>query len=152
MNGLLPNDMYREFAKNTPINAAMKALFSHLQQVEDYELQYEQLHRTRQWLMEQQSMMVTHLKCSKLNTLPLTLIRDKSSSSGGTFLRWRYLTNTGTGQTMWSRLATDDNQPAEIRQMLTAAERDRVLINMQMSVLNFILRQLKECSKKIEHL
>ncbi|WP_243385185.1 DUF3158 family protein [Caviibacterium pharyngocola] len=152
MNGLIPDDMYREFAKKTPLNAAMKALFSELQQVSDYEFQYEQLHQVRQWLIEQQSEMITTLKTSELNILPITLIRDKASSSGGTFLRWRYLTNTGTGNIMWRKIVADKNQPLSIRQKLVAAEKDRVLINMQMSILNFMLRQLKECAQKIEHL
>ncbi|TYG35648.1 DUF3158 family protein [Lonepinella koalarum] len=144
--------MYREFAKKTPINAAMKILFSELQQVADYEIQYEQLHQARKWLIEQQSEMITTLKNGELSTLPITLIRDKSSSSGGTFLRWRYLTNTGAGKTVWEKIVADENQSITIRQKLVAAEKNRILINMQMSVLNFMLRQLKECAQKIEHI
>lgn len=150
MNGLISNNMYRDFAKNTPLNAAMKAVFSEFAQTSDYEFQYEQIHQVRQWLMAQQSVMISVLKSGELSTLPITLIRDRASSSGGTFLRWRYLTNTGAGHVFWKNIVSDENQPLSIRQKLIAAEKDRVQINMQMSVLNFMLRQLKECGQKIE--
>ncbi|AAP95845.1 DUF3158 family protein [[Haemophilus] ducreyi] len=39
-----------------------------------------------------------------------------------------------------------------LKQKLVSAEKERILINMQISVLNFMLRQVLEAMKKIQNI
>ncbi|MGF7433695.1 DUF3158 family protein [Pasteurella bettyae] len=142
--------MYRELAKNTDVNNVLKQLFSHLETGTDYKILFEQVHQARTVFMDYQLEMVQRVKSSELQTLPIFMIKDKSSSSGGTFLRWRSMNHTGTGETVWQPLLSNKNVSESLRDELVAVEKDRILVNMQVSIFNYILRQLSECASKIE--
>ncbi|MDY3123093.1 MAG: DUF3158 family protein [[Actinobacillus] rossii] len=147
---LISEDMYRELARNADINNVLKQLFSHLGTEADYKILFEQVQQARSVFMDYQLDMVQRVRDSELQNLPIFMIKDKSSSSGGTFLRWRSMNHTGTGETVWHPLLTDKNVPEPLRNQLVAVEKDRILVNMQVSIFNYILRQLSECASKIE--
>ncbi|EFM92010.1 DUF3158 family protein [Actinobacillus suis] len=142
--------MYRELAKKADVNNVLKQLFSHLETEADYQILFEQVHQARTAFMDYQLEMVQRVRASELQHLPIFMIKDKSSSSGGTFLRWRSMHHTGTGETVWQPLLTDSHVPESLRNQLVAVEKDRILVNMQISIFNYILRQLSECASKIE--
>lgn len=73
----------------------------------------------------------------------------KDVSSGGCFLRWRNCGNNRQGQPAWEEIIQDKNVPIEIREALLTIEKDRICANMQMAVLNSILRQSRECEGKL---
>lgn len=148
--GLISEDMYRELAKNADVNNVLKQLFSHLNTETDYKVLFEQVHQARAAFMDYQLEMVQRVRTSELQNLSIFMIKDKSSSSGGTFLRWRSMNHSGTGETVWQPLLSDKNVPEFLRNELVAVEKDRILVNMQISVFNYILRQLSECASKIE--
>ncbi|MDE8035260.1 DUF3158 family protein [Actinobacillus equuli subsp. equuli] len=148
--GLISEDMYRELAKNADVNNVLKQLFSHLETGTDYKILFEQVHQARTAFMDYQLEMVQRVKSSELQTLPIFMIKDKSSSSGGTFLRWRSMNHTGTGETVWQPLLSNKNVSESLRDEFVAVEKDRILVNMQVSIFNYILRQLSECASKIE--
>lgn len=148
--GLITEDMYREWAKTTDLNSLLKQLFSHLDTEADYQLLFEQVNQARTQFMDGQQMMVQQLKESELSTLPIYMIKDKASSSGGTFLRWRSMQYRGSGETVLQQILAHPDVPNEVRHQLVATEKDRVLINMQISILNFVLRQVSECREKIQ--
>lgn len=56
----------------------------------------------------------------------------------------------GTGGTVWQPIVDDKYVPVEVRKKVVAVEKDRILINMQISVFNHILRQLADCSEKLK--
>ena len=147
---LISEDMYRELARNADINNVLKQLFSHLGTEADYKILFEQVQQARSVFMDYQLDMVQRVRDSELQNLPIFMIKDKSSSSGGTFLRWRSMNHTGTRETVWHPLLTDKNVPEPLRNQLVAVEKDRILVNMQVSIFNYILRQLSECASKIE--
>ncbi|QLB12767.1 uncharacterized protein DUF3158 [Bisgaardia hudsonensis] len=147
---LISEDMYRELAKNADINNVLKQLFSHLDTETDYKILFEQVHQARAAFMDYQLNMIQRVRTSELQNLPIFMIKDKSSSSGGAFLRWRSMNHTGTGETVWQPLLTDKNMSEQLRDQLVAVEKDRILVNMQVSIFNYILRQLLECASKIE--
>lgn len=60
------------------------------------------------------------------------------------------MNHSGTGETVWQPLLSDKNVPEFLRNELVAVEKDRILVNMQISVFNYILRQLSECASKLE--
>ncbi|MDY5422333.1 DUF3158 family protein [Actinobacillus porcinus] len=148
--GLISEDMYRELAKNADVNNVLKQLFSHLNTETDYKVLFEQVHQARAAFMDYQLEMVQRVRTSELQNLSIFMIKDKSSSSGGTFLRWRSMNHSGTGETVWQPLLSDKNVPESLRNELVAVEKDRILVNMQISVFNYILRQLSECASKLE--
>lgn len=84
-----------------------------------------------------------------LQYLPLMLCRGPARS-GADFLRWRNQQNNRSGIPGWQTLVQDSSQPPAVREALLAIEHDRIVFNMQMSVITFILRQIRECSVKIE--
>lgn len=83
-----------------------------------------------------------------LQYLPLLLCRGPARS-GATFLRWRNQQNNRSGTAAWLALVQDTSLPQEVRNALLAIERDRIVFNMQMSVVTFIQRQIRECSAKM---
>jgi len=83
-----------------------------------------------------------------LRYLPLMLCRGPARS-GANFLRWRNQQNTRSGTMAWMSLMEMPDCPAAVREALHAIERDRIMFNMQMSVMTFILRQIRECRAKM---
>lgn len=83
-----------------------------------------------------------------LQYLPLMLCRGPARS-GADFLRWRNQQNNRSGTAAWQALVQEPSVPQTVRDALLAIERDRIVFNMQMSVLTFILRQIRECSVKM---
>ncbi|EJM1221358.1 DUF3158 family protein [Salmonella enterica] len=83
-----------------------------------------------------------------LQYLPLMLCRGPARS-GADFLRWRNQQNNRSGTAAWQTLMQDASVSLAVRDALLAIERDRIVFNMQMSVLTFILRQIRECSVKM---
>ncbi|EEJ4192972.1 DUF3158 family protein [Salmonella enterica subsp. diarizonae] len=70
--------------------------------------------------------------------------------SGANFLRWRNQQNNKSGTPAFSNLIGDSKIPQRARDALLEIERDRIVFNMQMSVLTFIIRQARECQEKME--
>jgi hypothetical protein len=85
-----------------------------------------------------------------LRYLPLMLCRGPARS-GADFLRWRNQQNNRSGIPGWQVLMKDTSLPPAVREALLAIEHDRIVFNMQMSVITFMLRQIRECSVKIEN-
>lgn len=73
------------------------------------------------------------------------------SSSGATHLRWR---TRGRGQRMgvevWSKTMQDKRTPEELLDELYRFEVLRLQTNMQMSCLQFIMKQARECQEKVD--
>ena len=70
--------------------------------------------------------------------------------SGANFLRWRNQQNNKTGTPAFCHLIGDPKVPQRARDTLLEIEKDRIVFNMQMSVLTFIIRQARECQEKVE--
>ncbi len=70
--------------------------------------------------------------------------------SGANFLRWRNQQNNKTGTLAFCHLIGDPKVPQRARDTLLEIEKDRIVFNMQMSVLTFIIRQARECQEKVE--
>lgn len=112
-----------------------QALLRHATEAEAtlHQIQQLLLHRAWRWPLRQ---------------LPLMLCRGPARS-GAVFLRWRNQQNNRSGIPAWQALVQNPTLPPEVREALLAIERDRILFNMQMSVITFILRQIRECALKL---
>lgn len=149
---LLTEDFYRDLAKNTPLNESLRRLFSAITEITDFIQLQEQLEQVRAELTQMQLSIVNRVKNGDLRHLPLILIVDKSSRSGGTFLRWRSSSRKfkTSGNILISQIVADENIEQELRQQLLSAEKERMLINMQSTIFNFVLKQLREHIGKFE--
>ena len=151
-NVLIPSDMYKQLGRTTPLNDSLKQLFSELDSVQQYELLAESLATVREALMLQQNEMLQNVRKSELSVLPIHMIRDKASSSGGTFLRWRSFQASKTGDAVLNPVFNNPQLSSDLRQKLVSAEKERILINLQVSVLNFMLRQVSSAVDKINEI
>lgn len=146
---LISDEIYRQLVKDSGLNTSLKQLFSHFDTGSDYELLQEQFTQARAYFMAAQDSMVQSVR-QDLSPLAVYMIKDKASSSGGTFLRWRSMQNARTGGTVWQPIVDDKSVPVDVRKKVVAVEKDRILINMQISVFNHILRQLADCAEKLK--
>ncbi|OOF82017.1 hypothetical protein BKG92_07730 [Rodentibacter ratti] len=149
-NVLIPTDMYKQLGRTTPLNDSLKQIFSELESVQQYEFLAESLASVRDVLMLQQNEMLQNVRQSDLGVLPIHMIRDKASSSGGTFLRWRSFQASKTGGSVLTPILENTCLPLELRQKLVSAEKERILINLQISVLNFMMRQVSSTVEKVK--
>ena len=138
-NVLIPSDMYKQLGRTTPLNDSLKQLFSELDSVQQYELLAESLATVREALMLQQNEMLQNVRKSELSVLPIHMIRDKASSSGGTFLRWRSFQASKTGDAVLNPVFNNPQLSSDLRQKLVSAEKERILINRQVSIIQFYL-------------
>lgn len=148
-NILIPQDMYKQLGRTTPLNDSLKQLFSELDNVQQYECLSESLAAVREALMLQQNKMLQNVRQSDIGVLPIHMIRDKASSSGGSFLRWRSFQAAKNGGSVLTPIFKNAQIPLKLRQELVSAEKERILINLQVSVLNFMMRQVSNAVEKI---
>lgn len=82
------------------------------------------------------------------NRLPVQLTRQ-STGAGLTFLRWRNLDRSTMGVNLWKMLMADKRTPDSLVDDLHAMELQRVVLNMQISLLHTLSRQGFEASDKM---
>lgn len=83
-----------------------------------------------------------------LSLLDIRLVRQ-DTPAGSCFLRWRSRDYTRMGVAVWERLMDMPALSDALREGLSQLERDRITLNMQMSVIHFLLRQSAECVDKM---
>ena len=138
---------FQAFHRTARVNASLRSVFRKINSAEDYQLLSQYIQQTRDALMLMQKKIIDAANSYPLTHLPLYLKKDVSS--GGCFLRWRNCGNNRQGQPAWEEIIQDKNIPIEIREAMLAIEKDRICANMQMAVLNSILRQSRECEDKL---
>lgn len=76
-------------------------------------------------------------------------LAQQTTGAGTTFLRWRNLDRSGMGTALWTGLLTDPATPSGLVDDLYAMELQRIVLNMQVSLLHSIARQAGECASKV---
>lgn len=74
------------------------------------------------------------------NGLPVYLAQQ-TTGAGTTFLRWRNLDRSAMGVALWEALLDDLRTPAALIDDLHAMEQQRIVLNMQISLLHTLARQ-----------
>lgn len=138
---------FKQLHRHAPVNACLRGVFTKINQADEYKVLAHNTQESRQALMLMQKKIMDAAHSYPLNRLPLYLKKD--TSSGASYLRWRNCSNNCQGQPAWEELIQDGNIPLEIREAMLQIEKDRICANMQMAVLNFILRQARECEDKL---
>ena len=79
--------------------------------------------------------------------LPAELAQQKTGA-GTTFLRWRRPDRSAMGVTLWQELIASAATPVSLLADLYALEQQRIVLNMQISLLHTLGRQAQECASK----
>lgn len=80
--------------------------------------------------------------------LPVQLAQQ-TTGAGTTFLRWRKPDRSAMGVALWQSLITSNATPARLIDDLYAMEVQRIVLNMQISLLHMLGRQAHECASKV---
>lgn len=78
-------------------------------------------------------------------------LAQQTTGAGTAFLRWRNQDRSAMGVSLWEALLAQRSTPASLIGDLYAIERQRVVLNMQISLTHSIARQALECASKLAH-
>ncbi|THF64818.1 DUF3158 family protein [Pseudothauera nasutitermitis] len=76
-------------------------------------------------------------------------LAQQATGAGTTFLRWRNTDRSSMGVALWQRLIASPATPERLIDDLYAMERQRLVLNMQISLTHSIARQALECASKL---
>lgn len=97
-----------------------------------------------------QRRVLTQTRGYPFNRLPIQLAQQ-ATGAGTTFLRWRNTDRSSMGVALWEALVGDPTTPASLIADLLAIEEQRIVLNMQISLLHSLARQARDCAAKIAH-
>jgi len=80
--------------------------------------------------------------------LPLQLAQQHTGA-GTTFLRWRNLDRSAMGVALLQQVMMNPSTPATLIDDLYAVEEQRIVLNMQISLLHTLARQANDCANKV---
>ncbi|OLU25476.1 hypothetical protein BVH03_17630 [Pseudomonas sp. PA15(2017)] len=81
------------------------------------------------------------------------VLRLHKAKSGQGYLRWRTLRHAvdqSMGFMLWKAVVNDPLTGPQTRQNLLILEQQRIALNMQASVLQYVIRQASDCSGKVQ--
>jgi hypothetical protein len=78
-------------------------------------------------------------------------LAQQRTGAGTTFLRWRNPDRSAMGVGLWDELMGQGSTPASLIDDLYAIERQRVILNMQISLTHSIARHAQDCASKLAH-
>lgn len=78
------------------------------------------------------------------------LFRESKSQSGASFLRWRNHQNNKDGMPVLINIFENKDTSDKAKEIFREMEIDRISFNMQMSILSTMIRQVRDCIKKID--
>lgn len=81
--------------------------------------------------------------------LPVQLAQQ-TTGAGTTYLRWRNADRSSMGVTLWEDLVVSTATPAALVPDLLAMEEQRIVLNMQISLLHSMVRQALDCAAKLD--
>lgn len=136
---MLSDNDYENFARNSSLNGLLKAFKG------KGELQalMQELQKTQAKLQQLQSQLKQSIYELPVRTLPL-ILTSNPARSGVSYLRWRNLDNNRSGSAALQEVVRQPETTNELRDALLALEWQRQVINMQVSVVTFMLRRLGE--------
>ncbi|UOB57021.1 DUF3158 family protein [Burkholderia pyrrocinia] len=97
-----------------------------------------------------QRRVLARARAHPFNLLPVQLAQQ-TTGAGTVFLRWRNLDRSKMGVALWETLIVNPATPASLVADLYTLEQQRVLLNMQISLIHSLARQAQECASKFAH-
>jgi len=80
--------------------------------------------------------------------LPIQLAQQHTGA-GTTFLRWRNPDRSAMGVMLWQQMVMNSSIPTALIDDLYAIEQQRIVLNMQISLLHTLARQANDCANKV---
>ncbi|WP_186207414.1 DUF3158 family protein [Burkholderia gladioli] len=106
-------------------------------------------------LRDELSALALHQILPQARAYPFRLLgvhlAQQTTGAGTIFLRWRNLDRSAMGVTLWADLIASAATPASLIADLHALEQQRIVLNMQVSLLHTLARQARECASKMAH-
>lgn len=93
---------------------------------------------------------LTHASVSPLHLLPVQLSRQ-ATSAGTTFLRWRRVDRAAMGVAQWQALLLAPGTPSALVPTLYQLERQRVLLNAQISLTHSLAQLAQRTADQLAH-
>lgn len=81
--------------------------------------------------------------------LPIELALQ-TTGAGTVFLRWRRQDRSAMGVALWKELIASASTPVNLLADLHAIELQRIVLNMQISLLHTMARQAQDCARKAD--
>lgn len=94
------------------------------------------------------SKIIRQVKTYPFSLLPVQLAQQ-TTGSGTAFLRWRNVDRSAMGVYLWEELMMSQSTPAYLLNDLYRIELQRIVLNMQISLLHSIAKQSFDCAKKM---
>ncbi|HMN22365.1 MAG TPA: DUF3158 family protein [Ottowia sp.] len=76
-------------------------------------------------------------------------LAQQTTGAGTTFLRWRNLDRSSMGVALWEALLANPATPPSLIDDLYAIELQRIVLNMQISLVHTLARQALDCANKM---
>jgi len=76
-------------------------------------------------------------------------LAQQHTGAGTTFLRWRNIDHSAMGVALWQQLLANPATPSTLIDDLFAIEQQRIVLNMQISLLHTLARQASDCASKM---
>jgi len=76
-------------------------------------------------------------------------LAQQTTGAGTAYLRWRRHDRSAMGVALWQELMASAATPVNLLDDLHAIEQQRVVLNMQISLLHTLGRQAQECASKL---
>jgi len=77
------------------------------------------------------------------------MLAQQHTGAGTTFLRWRNLDRSAMGVALWQQVMANPSTPTALIDDLYAIEEQRIVLNMQISLLHTLARQANDCANKM---
>lgn len=129
-------------------SASLKGLLKPFKSKGELDAWATQCERQRDGLVRLAQRLLAQAAAYPLNLLPVVLAQQ-STGAGTAFLRWRNSDRSAMGVSLWTRLLGQDSTPITLVQELHALELERIVLNMQMSLMHTLARQARECAQKM---
>lgn len=88
-------------------------------------------------------------RCPPFTRLPV-MLAQQATGAGTTFLRWRSPDHARMGTGLWEAMLESPAVPAGLLDDLYALEQQRLVLNMQTSLVHTLARQAQDCARKME--
>jgi len=76
-------------------------------------------------------------------------LAQQHTGAGTTFLRWRNPDRSSMGVALWQQVMLNPSTPVTLMDDLYAIEQQRIVLNMQISLLHTLARQASDCANKM---
>lgn len=150
---VIPKDFYRDFAANTKLNQFLRAVFSEIDNKETCHELTRHAESLRDALVDVQLDLMSNVRYNVLGCVPLFFVRNNTRADGK-YIRWRTgsYSASNTGDHVLDNALKEPKFEPQIKLNLISAERERLILNMQMRLFTDFVQEFKKLDQKFDAL